>query len=275
MARRGPVEDARVQVSVIMPAYRLADKIGESIRRVKDEISSMGLTYEIIIIDDGSDDDTFEEIMRHSNGTEIRGYRLARNQGKGAALAYGFRKSRGNIIVFFDADLDISPHQIRLLVDTLTSTGADMVLTSKWHPESITDASLSRTILSKGFYTLAKILLGLKVSDTQTGAKAFRRRVLEDVLCLVSTSRYAFDVELITAAYARGYRAVEVPARWRINLRRRFSLREILYMLEDLLRVAWRHRVRGYYRRGVCTGGNAEDSMDELEVHKAPQGRRG
>ncbi len=248
-------------VSIVMPAYRLAGRIEESIRRVEEVASSLGLPYEIIVIDDGSDDGTYTGIQRASDGSRVRGYRLERNSGKGAALRFGFSKSRGQIVVFFDADLDISPRQIKLLVETLMDSGADMVVTSKWHPDSATDASLTRTILSKGFYMLAKVLLGLKVSDTQTGAKAFRRKVLEDVLCLVKTSRYAFDVELITAAYARGYRAVEVPALWRISLRKRFSVREILVMLEDLIRIAWRHRVKNLYRRGKCEGGDAKGTL--------------
>ena len=248
-------------VSIVMPAYRRAGRIEESIRRVEEIASSLGSPYEIIVVDDGSDDDTYSRIARMSDGSRIRGYRLEKNSGKGAALRFGFSKSRGSIIIFFDADLDISPRQIKLLVDTLRRSGADMVITSKWHPDSVTDASFSRKILSKGFYMLAKLLLGLRVSDTQTGAKAFKRKVLEDVLCLVKTSRYAFDVELLTAAYSLGYRALEVPALWRINLRRRFKAREILVMLEDLLRIAWRHRVRRLYSRGKCRGGNSKDTL--------------
>jgi len=97
------------------------------------------------------------------------------------------------------------------------SNGVDIAITSKWHPQSRTIATPIRKFLSRAFYALTKFFLGLKVSDIQTGAKAFRREVLEDVANCLTVKRYAFDVELLKVVTARGCRKAEVPALWKIK----------------------------------------------------------
>jgi len=231
-------------ISVIMPVYKLSKLVTYSIEAVEKIMKANRYNYEIIIVDDGSPDDTYNYAVMMPQNSSIKVYRLPRNMGKGFALLYGFKKSRGDVVVFFDGDLDIDPRQIHLLVNTLRSNGVDIAITSKWHPESRTIATPLRKFLSRSFYALARLLLGLKVSDTQTGAKAFRREVLEDIAGCLTVKRYAFDVELLTAATARGYRIAEVPALWRIKLTSRFRAREIARMLIDLMAVAYRHRVK-------------------------------
>ena len=213
-------------VSVVMPLYRLSKLVRHSIRAVEKVLDANGYSYEIVVVDDGSPDDTYKQALAASSNPAVRVYRLPRNMGKGFALLYGFKKSRGDIVVFFDGDLDIDPRQIHLLVNTLRSNGVDIAITSKWHPQSRTIATPLRKFLSRAFYALTKLFLGLKVSDTQTGAKAFRREVLEDIARRLTVKRYAFDVELLTAATARGYRIAEVPALWRIKLTSRFRARD-------------------------------------------------
>jgi len=236
-------------VSVIMPAYNLEHIIPLSILRVKEILEKHGYNYEIIVIDDGSKDNTYQEALRVSrvDPERIKVYKLPRNKGKGYALIYGYKHSRGNIIVFFDADLDIDPHQIPLLIETLKSNGVDTVITSKWHPRSKTIATTHRRLLSKAFYALVRLLLGIKTSDTQTGAKAFHRKTLQNIADNLMVKRYAFDAELLTAITAKGYRICEVPALWQIKLTSRFKLKEIIKMFIDLMAIAYRHKVKKQY----------------------------
>jgi len=233
-----------------MPVYKLSKLVRYSIRAVERVLDANGCSYEIVVVDDGSPDDTYSQALTASRNPTVRVYRLPRNMGKGLALLYGFRKSRGDIVVFFDGDLDIDPRQILLLVNTLRNNGVDIVVTSKWHPQSRTIATPIRKFLSRSFYALTKLFLGLRVSDTQTGAKAFRRKVLEDVTDRLTVKRYAFDVELLTAATARGYRITEYPALWKIKLTSKFKTREIIKMFIDLIAVAYRYRVKRQYARG-------------------------
>ena len=238
-------------VSVIMPAYNLEHIIPLSILRVREILEKHGYNYEIIVIDDGSKDNTYQEALRVSrvDPERIKVYKLPRNKGKGYALIYGYKHSRGDIIVFFDADLDIDPNQIPLLIETLRSNGSDTVVTSKWHPRSRTKARLTRWFLSRAFYALAKLFLGINLRDTQTGAKAFKRYVLDNVVRELLVKRYAFDLELLTLASNYGFNISEVPALYEIKLNGRFKVREIIRMLIDLLAIAYRHRLRRLFER--------------------------
>ncbi len=234
-------------ISIIMPAYNLSESIAQSINAVKRVMEIHGFSYEIIVVDDGSIDGTYRFAIRKNCNPHVRAYRLPRNMGKGFALIHGFEKSRGDVVAFFDGDLDIDPRQIVVLINALRRVKADAVITSKWHTNSRTKASFTRKVLSKLFHALAKALLGVKVSDTQTGAKAFKRQVLEDIAHCLVVKRYAFDVELLTAIAARGYRIIEVPAIWGIKLNSHFRIKEAIRMLIDLLAITYRHRVKKQY----------------------------
>ena len=245
--RRGSPKDDNQQkplISVIMPVYNLSRIVTYSIKAVEELMRASGYKYEIIVVDDGSKDDTYTHILMSQRTHTIRVFRLPNNMGKGVALIYGFKKSRGDIVVFYDGDLDIDPRQITLLVSALRITNSDIVITSKWHPQSKLIATPLRRFLSKSFYALVRLLLGLRVSDTQTGAKAFRKTALGEITRYLTTRRYAFDVELLTAATMLGFRIIEVPAPWGIKLTSRFKTGEIIKMFLDITAITYRFRVK-------------------------------
>ncbi len=237
-------------VSVIIPAFNLEKIIARTIDEVKKVLEKLGYCYEIIVVDDGSIDSTYENARKLVNGDAcriVRAYRLSRNKGKGFALLYGFMKSSCNKILFFDGDLDIPVKQIPILLKALEHPSVDIVVTSKWHRLSRTIASPTRMILSKAFSLLTKALLGLRIRDTQTGAKALKRRVLEAITPRLLVKRYAFDAELLAAAQANKFNIVEVPSVYPIKLTSRFKLKEIFHMLLDLIATTYRLRVKKWY----------------------------
>lgn len=244
--------DSSKCVSVIIPAYNLEHVIMKTISKVKNTLDSLGYRYEIIIVDDGSTDNTYDRVKgmvgNHDNGI-VRVYKLTRNRGKGFALLYGFLKSKCESIVFFDGDLDIPVFQIPVLLKALEHPDVDVVVTSKWHSLSRTIAIPTRMILSKVFSILVKVLLGIRIKDTQTGAKALRRRVLEVVMPKLLVKRYAFDAELLAAAQANGFNIVEVPSVYPIKLTSKFKPKEIFHMLLDLLATSYRLKIRKWYTR--------------------------
>jgi len=197
------------KLSVIVPAYNEEEHIARFVRDTVSSLDALGFDYEVVVVDDGSTDRTRERAISVTNSLRVIVVGYCDNVGKGFALKYGFGHSCGDIIVFIDSDTDISPKQIARYVGAAEQ--ADVVIASKWHRKSHTRMPLIRSFLSHGFQLMVILLTGLRVSDTQSGMKAFRREVLEKVLPRLTMKRFAFDVELLTVANLKGFRIIEHP----------------------------------------------------------------
>ena len=242
-----PVKE-RVDVSVILCAYNEGNVIEETIDRVDRVLMETGWSYEVIVVDDGSLDDTKERAVSYGykNGRDcLNVLRYQKNTGKGNAVRAGFEQSEGDFIVVIDSDLDVDPGHIPYYVGALKST--DVAVASKWHPESHASMMLRRKVLSFGFNILSKLLTGIKLKDTQTGLKAFRRSVLEGMISKLVVNRYAFDLELMAACNHCGFRITSLPVN--VHVEGVIGLKEILRMALDLFRVAYRLRVLKCYQR--------------------------
>jgi len=149
-------------VSIVMPVYRGEHYIAESIKRVVNYMDKLGLNYEIIVVSDGSEDNTYGEALKASKnyGNKVKVYHYKKNKGKGYAFLYGAVRSRGNIVVLLDADLDIPPEQVGVLLKAMEKTNSDIVITDKWHPRSKVIATRFRRFTSKHFNILVMALLG-------------------------------------------------------------------------------------------------------------------
>ncbi len=236
------------KLSIIIPVYRLSARVQDTIKALKRHLDIDKLDYEIIVVDDGSPDDTYEKALEAAD-KNVRVLHYRDNRGKGYALLHGFRHSSGDLVVFFDGDLDIPAQQVQLLIKALRNMDVDVAITSKWHKHSKIIATPMRKILSKFFNALVQISTGIRLSDTQTGAKIFKRKVLEETAPLLTIKRYAFDVELLVAVTAKGYKIAEIPSIRHIKLTGRFSFKEIVKMFVDLLAITYRHRVKKQYSR--------------------------
>lgn len=229
-----------MRLSVILPARNEAHHIHANLRRVCEALGDAEL--EVVIVDDGSSDGTAGEARRAAaEGLPVRVVRQEPTRGKGAALFRGFAESRGELVAFLDADLEIAPENVRRLADLLSASGADVVVGSK--SEGTSDFPLPRRLLSRAFRGAVSFLFGLSVADTQTGIKLFRREVLERVAPRMSTSRFAFDIELLVAAARFGYTIVECPVPASFGRERRLgrmSLRSMAELLLDALRIYYR-----------------------------------
>jgi len=247
MGRRKTTRD-RPELSLVMPAYNEGNIIEEVIERVDCVVRQTGLRYELILVDDGSVDDTRMRAVNYANNnSHVRVVGYGRNLGKGYAVKTGFADATGGAVVFIDGDLDIDPRQIARYVDALRY--GDVVVASKWHPQSRVEVPLMRKFLSYGFNVLAKLLTGIRLRDTQTGLKAVRRKALESVFSRLAVKRFAFDVELLAVANLYGLKVVELPVN--IRMRGLFNLREVWRMFIDLLGIAYRLRVLRWYQRAM------------------------
>lgn len=243
-------------VSIILPAYNEGEVIDQALRRVEQVFVGTGLKYEVIVVDDGSTDKTRTKALAYAqqNG-HVKVVSHPTNMGKGAALKTGFQESGGDIVVLMDSDLEIDPQNLHMYIEALEN--ADVAIGSKWHPQSKVETPLARRILSRGFYALAKLLVGIKVSDTQAGLKAFRRGALEKLVRAQFVKRYSFDVELLAIASLLKLKVVELPVN--MTLKSGFKLRAVARMLVDLLGIAYRLRVKRLYQR-LLTENHANSS---------------
>jgi len=242
----GITEEMRgsLELSLVMPAYNEANTIEAVVERVDHVVKQTGLKYELIVVDDGSVDDTRKRAINFANNnSHVKVVSYARNIGKGHAIKTGFVHAKGDAIIFMDSDLDIDPKQITRYIHALKHS--DMVIASKWHPQSTVDIPLMRKILGYSFNLLVKLLTGLRFKDTQTGLKAIRRNALEKILPKLIVKGYAFDVELMVVAKLYGLKVFELPVD--IRMRGIFSLQKVQRMFLDLLRITYRLRVLKQY----------------------------
>ena len=233
------------ELTVVMPAYNEGQQIEDSLEKVDCVLQKNGSKYEVIVVDDGSLDGTSKKAMNYANRNgHVKIVSYERNSGKGHAVKTGFANARSDIIVFIDGDLDVEPEQITPFVKALKH--ADIVISSKWHPESRVEMSVMRRFLSHGFNLLVRLLTGVKFKDTQTGLKAVKRKQLEKIFPRILVKRFAFDVELLVLANIHGLKILELPVKARVK--KMVNLREVWRMLIDLLGIAYRLKVTKWYQ---------------------------
>jgi len=230
-----------------MPAYELEDRIAEAIEKVWKTMSVLGDEYEIIVVDDGSMDDTYRRALAYAENPRVRVFRHRINLGKGMAIKTGVMNATGEYTVFLDADMDIDPQGVETLIKALES--CDLVVCSKRHPASVYRAPFIRKLLSISFNIVVKLLMGIRLGDTQTGFKAFRTEALRKIMGMIVVKRYAFDVEVLALANMLKMRIMEVPVH--IEQRSMFRFKAAMQMLLDLMGIFYRLRIVKWYQKNL------------------------
>ncbi len=237
-------------LSVIMPVYGLEQVVRRNIESVKDFLKG-NLPFELIPVDDGSRDATAEALRNAaaSDPAHVRPVFIKVNSGKGNALKRGFAAARGTHILLLDGDLDLSPSRLTTFFDVMRDKNASIVIGSKRHPDSIIDYPWHRRLASSVYYTLVWLLVGLPVSDTQAGMKLFTREALGWALDRMLVKAFAFDLELLAIANAKGFKVAEAPVEMHFgNKVGCLSWRNVLQVMNDTLAIFYRLRVLHYYR---------------------------
>jgi glycosyltransferase involved in cell wall biosynthesis len=200
-----------VTLSVVMPLHNEGARITSNVEQTLAVLRMLG-TFEMILVNDGSSDNSGEEIARLAGKFpgEIVSLQLIRS-GKGEALRRGAQEAHGEFVVFIDADLDLPPEQILFFVAIQRVKKADAVIGSKMHPDSTVDYPLRRRIYSLGYFWLVKFLFGLPVRDTQTGLKLVRRDLLLKALEKTESRGFTLDLELLVRLVQLGAVMVEAP----------------------------------------------------------------
>ncbi len=177
----------RPDVSVVVPAFEEAESLLELARRIREACEGAGLSFEVWIVDDGSRDATWATIERlAADDPRIEGVRFRRNYGKSGALAVGFVRARGRYVVTMDADLQDDPAEIPLLVAMMEKGGFDLV--SGW--KQTRHDPLSKTVPSKFFNGVTRLLSGIPLHDFNCGLKIYRSEVVKAVHVYGELHRY-------------------------------------------------------------------------------------
>lgn len=237
-------------ISCVIPAYNEVKRLDRTLKRVSEYFGGAGRDYEIIVVDDGSNDGTADLAARHGKeDPRCRVVSLATNSGKGAAVRRGVLEAKGELILFSDADLSTPIEEVEKLESALAG-GYDVAIGSRALPGSqvLVHQPWVRETMGKVYNILIRLLLMRGFRDTQCGFKLFKCGAAKDLFPRARIDRFGFDVEILLLARLRGYRVAEVPVRW-INspATRVMILRDSTSMFLDLFRIrAW--HLLGRYR---------------------------
>jgi glycosyltransferase involved in cell wall biosynthesis len=209
-------------LSIIIPAYNEAARLGKTLRAVVDYLRENSPQAEVIVVDDGSSDQTAElarEALRNSGGLRTSVISYKSNLGKGRAVRLGLLAARGEVALFSDADLSTPITETPKLVEPIVSGQYDVTFGSRALDRALIGVHQSwrREQGGRVFNLVVRLATGMPFWDTQCGFKAFRMSVCRPLIEAATIDRFGFDVELLYLAFRAGLRLKEIPVRWDHN----------------------------------------------------------
>lgn len=240
-------------ISAVIPVYNEANCVDASVEAVSAVLRELvGDDWEIILVDDGGDDGTSELIDALAcSGPHFVACHHETNLGKGAAVRTGVMASRGDLVMFCDADQSTPAETLKEFVRAMED-GADVVVGNRKSPEANIERwqPAIRTWLGLGFTRLANAMTGLSISDYTCGFKLFRGDVAREVFGATTTRRWAFDVEVLARVVQGGHSVREIPISWKHVSDTRVRLaRDVIGSFVELLGIRRRLRAERTPRR--------------------------
>ena len=261
-------------ISIVLPCFNEGFRIASSLATLE---SWFGARAEILVIDDGSPDDTFEQAERYAvDHTQVRVHRLPQNRGKGGAIRAAIPQARTDLVVFLDADLAFDRESVQRALDGLAT--ADMVIGNRRHVDSCYSVPVHlfgflyrRHLVGLCFNAIVRLVMRFDFRDTQCGLKAFRRTCLARIAPALQTDGFALDVEMLLVARALDVRLSEVPVRVRYESARSSVtlLLSAWAMMSDIMRIAF--RLAGGWYAPERLRASAAASMSESPLPRQDQ----
>jgi glycosyltransferase involved in cell wall biosynthesis len=243
--------------SLVVPAYNESERIGPSLAVMLEHIAKSGWSAEIIVVNDGSRDNTSaivaEIAQRHPI---VRLVENPGNRGKGYAVRNGMMNASGQVLLFTDADLSSPIEEAPKLFSVIEGGKADVAIGSRYLQSGMQTRKqpFYRRMLGRSFNIALRAILGLPYADTQCGFKAFSRKAASEIFQQVKIERWGFDPEILFLARKYGLRVTEVPVAWGHDHRSKISpLRDGAQMLAELVRVRMNSIAGKYASREVVT----------------------
>lgn len=206
-------------VSIVIPAYNESERLGRPLAEVLSYIDSNDLAAEVIVVDDGSSDDTVAVAENAFSGLSTDAARVVSygtNRGKGFAVKTGLLEARADITLFSDADLSTPIEEMSKLIEPIKKGEVDVAFGSRALDRSLigTHQPWRREQGGKVMNLVIRTLSGLPFSDTQCGFKAFNMTKFRPLLDVMTIDRFGFDVEFLFVANHHKLRLFEIPVRW-------------------------------------------------------------
>ena len=207
-------------LSIVVPAYKEGKTIYKdlvSLEKIVKEGLPEKYDYEILCVEDGQFDNTTKEVQKIKS-PKVKLISYSENKGKGYAVRTGMKESKGDLVSFMDAGRDIQEKGLMMLLAHMEWYDADIIVGSKRHPASKLSYPLLRRVLSFGYSFGIKLLFNLSLTDTQSGIKIFKRKVIDSILPKLTVDRFAMDIEMLALARHLGFKRIyEAPIELNFN----------------------------------------------------------
>jgi dolichyl-phosphate beta-glucosyltransferase len=257
--------------SIVIPAYNEGARLGPTLERVLAYVRSQQWDAEVIVVNDGSRDNTAEIVRTFAaKDSALRLVENPGNRGKGYSVRNGMVHARGSTVLFSDADLSSPIEEAPKLLAALNS-GADIAIGSRWlRAETQTQRQpLHRQIFGRIFNLMLRITLGLKFKDTQCGFKAFKQSAVHVIFPLQKIERWGFDPEILFLARKFGFQVQEVPVAWGHSGGTRIHpLVDGSRMFLEMLHIRW-NDLTGKYDRDHQSIHPSEESISDSRRRRA------
>lgn len=230
-----------IYLSIVIPAYNEANRIGVTLEKINTFFKNRQYETEIIMVDDGSNDNTIEVAEKSllAKENKLRIIRNATNKGKGFSVKNGIINSKGEYILFSDADLSTPIEEVDKFLKAINE-GYDIVIGSRALKDSDVKVRQPwyREFMGKIFNFFVKSVVMREFHDTQCGFKLFKSPVAKDIALKLKIDGFSFDVEMIYLAKKSGYRIKEIPIIWINSPKSRVSpLVDSVKMFFDLIKI--------------------------------------
>lgn len=241
-----------VILSVIIPAYNEGERIVPALLNLKDYFEDIPYSYEIIVVDDGSKDDTTDVVAafrKENPKMNIRVFRYRENSGKGYAVRYGALFAHGEYVLFLDADGAIDIEHLEIFWEYI-GVEHDVVIGSIEIPghRAVDKNQWYRRLLGKASKLLIRATVAPGIYDTQRAFKMFTKDAAQEIFERQTIDRWGFDIELIVIARTLGYRIKELPVTWINPDGSKVGLSVYLTTLRELGAIIFR-KLRGHYQK--------------------------
>jgi dolichyl-phosphate beta-glucosyltransferase len=263
--KQAPNSTDKLNYTFVVPAYNESERLSTSLPKISEFIRHQQYDAEVIVVNDGSTDDTAEVVRRFAAAhPEVRLLENPGNRGKGYSVRHGMLEGHGDVLLFTDADLSSPIYEADKLFSAIVE-GADVAIGSRWLQRELQTERQPwyRQLYGRLFNLGLKVVLGLPYKDTQCGFKAFTRDAAHTIFTRQHIERWGFDPELLFLADKFSLRTAEVPVEWAHDHRSRINpLRDGISMGLEMLAVRW-NELQGRYRKPLI-------QLEEPSVETAP-----